>query len=303
MKCGMGTEMQSILSESPERREHMERIFKVMATCALTLAGTVAYGQSPAETSPQGTGTQATETQKNSPQANMPNGAGENSLAAGTAINAELDKSLDSKKAKVGDAVTARTTQEVTADGKPMLPKGTKLVGRVTEATARGKGDNTSTLAVQFDHAELKGGQQVQLLAKLQAIASAPAAAPMGTSGMENMGQPTSNNPGMSNRGNMPGVASSGAASTVPRTNQGVGAPVTVDDPAATTANGGTNSSGELKPNSRGVFGISGLTFEPGQSGAGASPVISSAGKAVHLDSGIRLLLMTQAPTTTSAQQ
>ena len=78
---------------------------------------------------------------------------------------------------------------------------------------------------------------------------------------------------------------------------------MTADDPAATSVDGGTNSAGELKPNSRGVFGISGLTMEPGQSGAGASPLISSTGKAVHLDSGIRLLLMTQAQTTTSAQQ
>lgn len=286
----------------------MAKMIRLMATSALMLAGTVAFAQSPAETSPQGTGTQTTETQKNSPQAKTPNGSGENSLAAGTPINAELEKSLDSKKAKVGDPVMARTTQDVTADGKPVLPKGTKLVGRVTEATARGKGDNTSTLAVQFDHAELKGGQQVQLQANVQAIAAAPAAAPMGSSGMENMGQstgqPTGNYPGTSNRGNMPGGASSGAASTVPRTNQGVGAPVTADSPAATTAgDGGTNSSGDLKPNSRGVFGINGLTMEPSQSGSGGSPVLSSAGKAVHLDGGIRLLLMTQPQATASAQQ
>ena len=272
----------------------MTKPFKLMATSVLALAGTVAYAQSPAETSPQGTGTQATEMQK----------SGANSLAAGTAINAELEKSLDSKKAKVGDAVTARTTQEVTADGKPVLPKGTKLVGRVTEATARGKGDSTSTLAVQFDHAELKGGQQVQLQAQVQAIAAARAAAPMGSNGMENMGQPSGNNPSYSNRGNMPGGASSGAASTVPRTNQGVGAPIGADNSGAATADaGGTNPAGELKATSRGVFGINGLTMGPGQSGSGNSPVISSSGKAVHLDGGIRLLLMTQAQTTAAAQQ
>lgn len=279
----------------------MAKPLKLIAASVLALTGALAYAQSPAETSPQGTGTQATEMKKNSPQDNA---SQMNSLAAGTAINAELEKSLDSKKAKVGDAVTARTTQEVTADGKPVLPKGTKLVGRVTEATARGKGDSTSTLAVQFDHAELKGGQQVQLQAQVQAIAAAPAAPPMGSSGTDNMGQPASSNPGYSNRGNMPGGASSGAASTVPRTNQGVGAPIGADNSGAVTADaGGTNSAGELKATSRGVFGINGLTMEPGQSSSGASPVISSAGKAVHLDGGIRLLLMTQAQVTTSAQQ
>src|SRR5262245_31690780 len=82
-------------------------------------------------------------------------------LAAGTAVRAELDKSLDSKKAKTGDEITARTTEAVKEDGKVVLPKGTKLMGRVTRASARGKGDSDSTLGVQFDRAELKAGQEM----------------------------------------------------------------------------------------------------------------------------------------------
>ena len=40
------------------------------------------------------------------------------SLAAGTTLNAQLSRSLDSKKAKPGDVVTAQTTEAVKVDGK-----------------------------------------------------------------------------------------------------------------------------------------------------------------------------------------
>src|SRR5205814_1717809 len=39
------------------------------------------------------------------------------SLAAGTALNAELSRTVDSKKVKPGDEVTAQTTEPVKIDG------------------------------------------------------------------------------------------------------------------------------------------------------------------------------------------
>src|SRR5271168_4847157 len=72
------------------------------------------------------------------------------SLPSGTAVNAELNSSVDSKKAKVGDRVEAQTTEEIKYAGKIIVPKGAKLEGHVTEATARSKGDSGSTLAIQL---------------------------------------------------------------------------------------------------------------------------------------------------------
>src|SRR4051794_955400 len=89
------------------------------------------------------------------------NGASANSgLASGTVINATLSKSIDSKKAKAGDAVEAKTTSDVKAEGKTIIPRGSKLIGHITQASARGKGDADSTLGIAFDHAVLKNGQQ-----------------------------------------------------------------------------------------------------------------------------------------------
>src|SRR5258708_16870923 len=59
------------------------------------------------------------------------------SLAAGTTLNAQLSRSLDSKKAKPGDVVTAQTTEAVKVDGKIVIPNNPKLVVHLTRPSAR----------------------------------------------------------------------------------------------------------------------------------------------------------------------
>src|SRR5258707_1424381 len=84
----------------------------------------------------------------------------EASLASGTVINAELNSSIDSKKAKPGEQITAHTTEAVrSTDGRAILPKGTKLVGRVTQASARSNGPGEAILAIQVYKAGLEDGQ------------------------------------------------------------------------------------------------------------------------------------------------
>jgi uncharacterized protein (DUF2147 family) len=259
--------------------------------------------------------------------ANEKNQAAQGSLAAGTAINAELDKSLDSKKAKVGDAVTARTTEAIKEDGKVVLPKGTKLIGHVRRASARSKGDGDSTLAVQFDRAEMKGGQEIPVQLNVQAMAAAPGVAAIGGDDLQGMGSAGAG-ASAGGRGAAGGVAStvggaaSGAASTVPRTTQGAAGTVnsTVNSTTGVAADasgaagaaaqgpsqgavGGVNSSGHLMANSRGVFGLSGLSLNADTSNAPQGSVIASAGKSVQLDSGTRLLLVAQSNTSAAAQR
>jgi hypothetical protein len=246
----------------------------------------------------------------------------QSSLAAGTAVNAELDKSLDSKKAKVGDAVAARTTEAVKEDGKVVLPKGTKLTGRVVRASARSKGDSDSTLGVQFDRAELKGGQEMAVQLTLQALAAPAGVTPIGGDDLQGMGNAggSASTSGSSRAGvGAPvGGAVSGAGSTVARTTGSVAgaADSTVNSTTnaasgvagaagATTqgAVGGLNSSGQLTSNSRGVFGLNGLSLSADQSNSTQGSLIASSGKSVRLDSGTRLLLTTQANTSASAQR
>src|SRR6266436_6457549 len=85
-----------------------------------------------------------------STSASAQNGQANGSLAAGSAFNAELSSPIDSKKCKPGDAVNAHTTEAVKSEGKTVIPKGAKLVGHVTQASARAKGESESALGIVF---------------------------------------------------------------------------------------------------------------------------------------------------------
>ena len=97
-------------------------------------------------------------------------------FVAGTLISAELTSSLDSKKVKTADAVNARAESDLkSADGRIILPKGTKIIGHVTQASARNAGQPDSSLGLVFDKAVLKSGQEILLnAAGVQAVGAPP---------------------------------------------------------------------------------------------------------------------------------
>ena len=140
----------------------MKRISVVFAVAAFTTCGAWAQGGSGAQTGAQVNASAAATAETNSQAAQ---------LAEGTTFQTELSHPLDAHKNKVGDAVTAKTTQDVKSNGKVVLPKGTK--GHVTEVKAKSGSDATSTMGIAFDRAELKGGQEMPLHVGIQAIAAA----------------------------------------------------------------------------------------------------------------------------------
>ena len=209
-------------------------------------------------------------------------------LPAGIAINAVLERSLDSKKAKLGESIVARTTEDAKDGGRVVLPKGSKVTGHVTQSSARSKGDNNSTLVLQFDRAETKGGQEVPLDVNLQALAAAPAAAPIGGQDLEGIGNAGSQSGTGTRGGGMPGTGGSSGRTTTP-------VPRTSPDSTTTVPQADSGgSSGTIRASSRGVYGLEGVSLETGAANSGPSAVIVSTGKSVHLDSGTRLLLVTQ---------
>src|SRR5260221_1095182 len=98
-------------------------------------------------------------------------------LQSGSTVQAELTKPVDVRKNKPGDEVIAKTTEDVKSDGKVVLPKGSRIVGKVTQAQARGKGQDESQLGIAFDHAILKDGSQMPVSFAIQAVASSESAA------------------------------------------------------------------------------------------------------------------------------
>ena len=109
-------------------------------------------------------------------------------IAPGTVIPAELAKSIDAKKAKQGDQVLAKTSQDLLSGGQVVIARGSKIIGHVTQAKPREKGESESTLGIAFDKLVMKDGHELPLNASIQALAGPPSmatgsAAPMSESG------------------------------------------------------------------------------------------------------------------------
>src|SRR5262249_15761815 len=96
-----------------------------VAAMGQTQAGTQANAQAGAQANVSDNKVQASGATAASAQSNGSNAM----IAEGTAINATLNSSIDSKKAKQGDEVTAHTTEAIKSQGKTVVPKGCKLVG------------------------------------------------------------------------------------------------------------------------------------------------------------------------------
>src|SRR5438132_3384397 len=282
--------------------------FFCIAAAAQAQTGAQAGAQGSSQTSVQAgqTQAQASGNASASTSASAQNGQANGSLAAGTAFNAALSSPIDSKKCKPGDAVNARTTEAVKSEGRTVIPKGAKVLGHVTQASARAKGESESALGIVFDKAILKNSQEIPLSVGIQAIAAAQNNASAAGSDMDMMGSMGASAAG-SGRGALGGVTSAagGAVGAVTNTASNVGG--TAGGVVNSAANaggsiagaskgavGGLNAAGQLTSNSQGVFGLNGLNMNAAGSSATQGSVITSAGKNVHLDSGTQMLLVSQ---------
>jgi hypothetical protein len=78
---------------------------------------------------------------------------------------------LDAKSAKVGDEFTAVVSVPLKLDGKVVLPKGSKVSGRVTYVEAQPKKKGDSSLGLIFEGAQLPNGTSVKIDGIVQAVA------------------------------------------------------------------------------------------------------------------------------------
>jgi hypothetical protein len=207
-------------------------------------------------------------------------------IQPGSILYAELDKSLDAKKAKVGDPVVAKLQQSLLSQGKIAAPRGSKLMGRVTQARARTKENPHSELGIIFDRIVLKNGSQIPVSLSIQAIGAGPTATDITSTTDASMSSPIAS-PGMPGHPGNPGMLGNAGG--------------TVSDPAGpsgtatdTTPLGGTrrDKSGHISASSHGVSGISDTQMANGAPGQGT--LITSDKKNVKLDSGNELVLRAQ---------
>ena len=219
------------------------------------------------------------------------------SMASGTTLNAVLTKSVDSRKAKEGDEITAKTTGATQAAGERPIPKGTKLIGHVTKATAKGKGDADSSLGILFDRAEVGKGREIPIHAVVQALAATTTNSAMAMNDEPAQNSPAARPANNDGGGGLVGGTVAGVGKTVDNTTNGAGnvtrgavgsASGTVRD---TTGGLGATTSSTLNATSQGVVGLPGYTLDAAAANATQGSLITSTGKNVKLESGTQMLL------------
>lgn len=90
--------------------------------------------------------------------------------AARPVLVAKIAGNLTTKNAKAGDVLTAKTLKPwKLADGTD-IPKGSKLIAKVTSVQSRQAGSGNSMLTFRFDQAELKGGAVIPIRGLVVAI-------------------------------------------------------------------------------------------------------------------------------------
>ena len=209
-------------------------------------------------------------------------------IAPGSVIPVQLTKTIDAKKAKTGDEVVAKVTQDMANQrGEVLMPKDTKVLGHVTEAQARNKEQKESELAIAFDRAVMRDGNTMQLPMSIQAVigqqnnnANNAGSAPSGNypqqSPSSGGGMPAG--PGAGRTGGMGGM---GGSNPPPGNPTGTATPPEPGNPAPHPA---------INGQTQGVIGISDVTLSPGQNENQGS-LLTSEKNNVKLESGTLLLL------------
>lgn len=204
-------------------------------------------------------------------------------IAPGSIIPVQLTKSIDAKKVKAGDEVEAKVTQDMKAgNGEVIVPKDTKVVGRVTEAQPRNKEQKESQVGIAFDRAVMKAGGDVNLPMSIQAIIAPSYLSGNNSSGAEGAGQQQSAG-GAAPQGNPnPRAGGTGGAQT-PNPTPPPGAAPTADK-------AGNGAHEPVTGKTQGVLGIPDLKLSTTAAAAQGS-VVTSEKNNVKLESGTLMLL------------
>jgi len=213
-------------------------------------------------------------------------------------VTGELVKNIDSKNAKAGDEVVVKTTENATFADGIAIPKGSKIMGHVTEVQAHDKSNENSKLTLQFDQAELKGGQRMPIKSVLQSLSPAPgsdaaqagaygsgsAPVPSGPTASPNSGGPASSSGSMGNGGTS---RPSQASPTYPSAGSTTGtAPAPGASPSAGTV---VAHQGNVDIRTTGIPGVLIAAQSNGQPFSNAAGALLGANQNVHLDGGTKV--------------
>jgi hypothetical protein len=200
-------------------------------------------------------------------------------------VFAVLTKSVELKSATAGQELTLRTISDIVVGGAVVVPRGSKLLGRITEVELKGAGAARSALSVVVEKALTKDGAEVPLQAIIVAVAAPQdkSLADDPTYGMLHSAQPkmVATNPG-----------STGGAGELPHTSKAA----STAEVQAAELQGRTKEPLLLKEDSQGAVGYEGLDLSWRLMAPPPVTVFSTKGKNVKLDAGAQMLLRMAPP-------
>jgi hypothetical protein len=217
--------------------------------------------------------------------------AADSVLNVGTSLEAQLQNTIDVRKSKVGDEIILKTTKAIKQNGETVVPKGTQLIGRITEVQQKTKENAVSKVGMVFDRIQGKNldapiSASIVSVATTQVNAAAGDVFATGASGSSSTSASGSGSGGgllgggTSSAGGLLGGVGSTAGSVLNTTTQ------TVGNVAGTATNTVGQTTGSV------VRTVNGLQISSTVSGSASSAsTISAQGKNVHIDKGATFLL------------
>jgi len=210
-------------------------------------------------------------------------------------VKGELVDKFDSKNAKTGDSVVVKVTSSVKTSDGTEIPKGSKLLGHVTAVQPHGQANPNSQVVLDFDQAQLKGGQTMPIRSEIQSLSPPGDANPATASSMPMESAPAAPSAGAGAPGSS-GSTSGGAQAQMP--SQPTPSMSSPGPPAATTNGPAPGTvvarTGNIEIRTTAIPGVLLAANEPGMQDprlARASGILLGAQRDIHLDGGTRVVM------------
>lgn len=214
-------------------------------------------------------------------------------------ITGELEDKLDSRSAKQGDSVVLKTREDVKIPDGTAIPKGSKLVGHVTNVQPRAEGKENSQITLQFDRAEVKGGPSLPIESVLESVAPSAGESTMDNTGVSPMQQTpgTANAPSTAPNGTASGTMSNNGSQNTQNDHPGLAAGPTAQTP---NQNAATNMpapgsivarSGNVAIRTTSIPGVLVANNISGQPFSNASGMLLGARRDIKLDGGTQMVV------------
>jgi hypothetical protein len=300
------------------RDTKMRDATSLMMKCAATLAigfsvAVVTLGGAPLLVSQQAGASAQQSGSVSAPGAQANESANASASVAMRPVTGELENKLDTKSARAGDPVVLKTSQKIKAADGTEIPKGSRLVGHVTEVQAHAKGQADSRMGLQFDRVELKNGQSLAIHSMIQSVQPNPEAVAAASMASDDaFGSPggggavSAGAAGGARGGGVGGGVVGGATSAAGRVGSDIGS--TAGGAVGTTRDLGADATGDVTRGVGGVTretsgavggsasmgvhstGIPGVMLHGDASGS-ASGMLSASNQNIHLDSGTQMVV------------